>query len=702
MENSDVIELTYLPDEPDMETLKRAYEGDTMDASQLLDKYSDAYDQRNCNWPNKSRTQRKDYRGAKPWVGASDQEVPLIEYAIDTSVEIKMNAYHNGSVMAIPVGSDDAERAAVTSQFIRWAFDSWIPNADREMELAANHMDEKMFAITYVGWERVPRRHEEEIDIDDIAKVSPDLAELLMDEDADEDEIFSLLRSIPNVKDIPARKARKAIKELRKAGVSKIPVLMGDINRPVFNTKSPEDVRLPYYTTDPQRAPRMHVREFMSAQGLLKMVFSEKWDKDVVDEIIKNHMGISASEFDGPFSRFRNSGYNGGYNTYGSLGRNAQDIVVIERTMQRFVDPEDGAIAIYETVWCPAMGTKRKNGKPAYLKFQIMNGWDEYPVAFTRYKEANKRWADVRGLVDTLRGSQRQAKVTRDGDCDARSLRNSPPRTHRAGAPVQRWGADADIPIRRGDEGLYKYLEVPNNAPDNINTMKYIDEEVDRYMGFTPNSPIALIKLQAKINKFLSHVGKCARLMYKAYQKYGDDEIHFRVTGSPDPITISKSPYEEELDVRIVFDSRLTQPDYVSEIIQGMDSMIQSDRTGRVDPDAYMDIKAALLVPQYAGRLLRPKQAAQEDIEKRVSDDLAKLQAKIPVNANTQGYQIALEFLDLYQSQPDVQEQLATDIGFAQRYGAYREQYEREAQQAVNADIGRNINPNAMVQSEVQ
>ena len=74
--------------------------------------------------------------------------------------------------------------------------------------------------------------------------------------------------------------------------------------------------------------------------------------------------------------------------------------------------------------------------------------------------------------------------------------------------------------------------------------------------------------------------------------------------------------------------------------------------------------------------------------------------SRIGVNAVPQGATVALQFLQQWESQPDVAQILQTDIGIAERYAAYKEQYARQLEQQRNAQIGRNINPNAMVQSE--
>lgn len=697
MEDDQIEALTYLPTTPDMTRLKISWDGDVIDSQARMDQIAIAADRRNCRWPNKSSTQRKDHRGAKPWVGASDQEVPMIEYACDTLVTLGMQAYDNGDFSGIPIGSDDIERSAVVSQFIRWQMTSQVKNARQEVETAFNYLTEKAEVAVWVGYEKKQRRHQEEFTIEDIAEISVELAESIMDEDTPDQEIFDMLERVPNIKSVPKAKARKAIKEFRKTGVASIPVLKTDVSRPIILTKEiNSEVIMPFYTTDPQKSDRISVKFFYSPQALLEKVWSEKWDQGMVDEIIENHMGITALDFEGGTRRRGRMGAN---NTgYSHSGNDAEDIAMIVRTYQRFVDPIDGATGIYETVWCPKMGSTRINGDEAFLKFGLLNGWDEYPIAFQRWKEANKRWGDIRGITDSLSGTQRQAKVTRDGTVDQTSLTSSPPRTHRAGAPVQRWGADADIPIRRGDEGLYKYLEVPDSRRDNVALEVFLNDELDRYMGFTENSPIALQKQQGGINKCLSLLEKIAKLVYKTHQKYGEDELIFRITGSPDPITMNKSPSEEELDVKIVFDSRTTQPDYTKDIMEGLQILVGMDRTGRLDPDAITDIATATLLPSYTGRLLRTTGEAQEDIIKRIKDDLGSMALGIPVNADTTGIDVAIPFLEQWEQSPRGQAMLQDEL-FFELYETYKGQYTLEAQQRDNAQTGAGNNPNAVIEA---
>jgi hypothetical protein len=59
------------------------------------------------------------------------------------------------------------------------------------------------------------------------------------------------------------------------------------------------------------------------------------------------------------------------------------------------------------------------------------------------------------------------------------------------------------------------------------------------------------------------------------------------------------------------------------------------------------------------------------------------------VPARPNGAQIALQLIQQYVSQPDVQQRMQGDEAFAARVQKYAEQYQFQLQQAQNAQIGK-------------
>jgi hypothetical protein len=680
MENDYLKGLTYLGSEPDMTALRRVYDGDINDSTGFYENCVDAFNQRRMIWPGKSRDQKKHAVDAKPFRFASDQEVPVIDPRINTLVALMMNAVRDGNIHAFPVNSDSAERSADVSTFIRWMIDCWIPNSYTEIELALNYMLEKGFAATFCGWETKSRKHKELLDIELIAEQDTEMAEMLVDEEREEEALETLQMLFMG---LGKTEGRRALKSLRNEGITEVPVVRNDTNRPSISAKDPAgDIIIPSYTMDTSRMTRIHIRHFLTAQDLENGVATGEWNRDTVDDILTNHMGITMDEIDGPLSG--QSFYRQGQ--IHNLFNAPEDLVEIVETYQRFVDPDDGAEGIYRTVWSPRQA---KTGIDNYLSFELMNGWDEFPVVITPLFRDTKRILDVRNVCNLLKGTQRQAKVTRDSFIDQMSLAVNPPRTHPAGRPPAVWGAGADMPTRRGEENLYRTMEIPNTMRQGVELERYLDDEADRIMGLQTDNAIALQRQQYFINRALEHLTKVARLCYKNYQKFGPDEIFFRVTGNPDPVQFNKTPYDEELDIKIMFDARMNDNTFVKETVRNLITLSQNDPDGAYDSREIRVITAHLVSPQFASRIVRPEAQAREDILRKVAEDLSFIYSGQQIGARPNGAQIALEYIAEYTQKPAIQQRLQTDPEFAQNLQLYIQQYEQQMAQMQNAEIGR-------------
>jgi hypothetical protein len=99
----------------------------------------------------------------------------------------------------------------------------------------------------------------------------------------------------------------------------------------------------------------------------------------------------------------------------------AEELIEICYGYQRLVDPEDGAEGIYCTVFhtVTSMATKWFLG---YAKFELLNGYEDYPVVVTKLSEDSKRLYDTMTIPSVLRGIQNQVKVERDSRVDRNSL----------------------------------------------------------------------------------------------------------------------------------------------------------------------------------------------------------------------------------------------------------------------------------------
>ena len=231
MQNESISEsLTYVSDEPDIKTLKYAYDQTVTELEAYFDLCRTSYDDRRNWWPGKSRDHRKHGADAFPWEGASDVECHVIDERITRLVSLFMASLNRANVRAFPVESGDIARSKVVSGFLKWMVSSgYIPRFYREMELGANYLLERGILITYVGWQREDRRFIQRLDLSQIAQMSPEIADAINSGEMDDELILLIQNIFPGT---TPKRAKKAIKELRKNGVAELPVVRRQVNAP--------------------------------------------------------------------------------------------------------------------------------------------------------------------------------------------------------------------------------------------------------------------------------------------------------------------------------------------------------------------------------------------------------------------------------------------------------------------------------------
>jgi len=139
----------------------------------------------------------------------------------------------------------------------------------------------------------------------------------------------------------------------------------------------------------------------------------------------------------------------------------------------------------------------------------------------------------------------------------------------------------------------------------------------------------------------------------------------------------------------INFDVLDSDPETVEKKLQGFVALNQLNVNNRMNIDGLLDIAAASIDPVMADAVLQPAEDAQQEMVKHVTDDLTKIFAGIEMPARPQGAQIAMQVLQQYAQQPDIQQRLQQDEAFRGRMEKYQGQYTFQMQQAQNAQIGR-------------
>jgi len=669
--------LTYLSSEPDIKTLNYAYDQTVTELEAYFDLCRDSYDDRRNWWPGKSRDHRKHGADAFPWEGASDIECHVIDERITRLVSLFMSSLKRSNVRAFPVESGDIERSRLVSGFLKWMVSSgYIPRFYREMELGANYLLERGILITYVGWHREDRSFKQRIDLGQIGEISPDIYRAIESGEQDDELVLLIQNTFEGISD---KRAKKALKELRKNGETDLPIVRRQVNAPEVKTLAPDgDFFFPPYVTDPQRAPYCFWRTYYTAQELQNKVTTDGWDEEFVEHVIDKYRGVNVDSIEREQEGRRSISLTD--NAY-----EAEELIEIVYGYQRLIDPEDGSEGIYCTVFHKEFtGDSTVQG---YAKFELLNGYEDYPVVVTRLSEDSKRLYDSQTMPSLLRGIQNQVKVERDSRIDRNSLATLPPILHPVGQAPSDWGPGRMIPYRRkGDLDFAPTPAYNNGSLEMENTLTSL---ADRLVGLDEDSRISSVRQQFLVDKFLSHTAEVLRMAFRCFQRFGPDEVFFRVTGIPDPQLFTKGDPDENFDILINFDVQNTDPESVEKKLQQFAALAQFNVNNRMSMDNFLDVAAQSIDPVMADTILQPVETAQQQVVKEVTDDLTKIFAGIEMPARPAGAQIAMQVIQEYSQQPDVAQRLQADEAFQARMQKYIGQYTFQMQQAQNAQIGR-------------
>ena len=683
--------LTYVSAEPDIKSLRYAYDQSVVELEAYFDLCRESYDERRNWWPGKSRDLRKHGADAFPWEGASDMESHVIDERITRLVSLFMASLSRANIRAFPVEVQDVGRAKIVSNFLKWMISSgYISRFNREMELGANYLLERGLLISYVGWHSEDRKFLQRLDINQIAQVSPELAEMILSGQNEDQMVAMLQRTFDGV---TVKRAKNALAELADVGSAELPIVRRQINAPEVKTLAPDgDFIFPPYVTDPQRAPYCFWKTYYTAQELENKVATDGWDEDFVEHVIDRYRGVNIDSIEREQEGRRSLSLTD--NAY-----EAEELIEIVYGFQRLVDKEDGSEGIYCTVF-----HKEFSGAgdiPGFAKFELLNGYEDYPVVVTKLSEDSKRLYDTMTVPSLLKGIQQQVKIERDSRIDRNSLATVPPILHPVGQAPTDWGPGRYVPYRR--KGDIDFGPTPPYNQGSLEMEKTMEQQADRLVGLDEVSPISQIRKQFLVDKFLSHSAEVISQCYRCFQRFGPDQIFFRVTGVPDPQTFNKGNADENFDVTISYDVLNTDPEKQENKLNQMVSLLQLDRNGRINVDNLLTLIAGSVDPVLADGILEPVEVAQEKLLKDITDDLSKIYAGIEVPARPSGAQAALQVIQQYSQQQDIQQRLQEDEAFAARLQKYAGQYQFAIQQAQNAQIGRiGTQPAQMGQTQTQ
>jgi hypothetical protein len=671
-------ELIYTPTgEPNVSYLQQLYRTTQSDLAEWLDRRQWDYDTRNCIWNGKSDDFRKHNRDSEtgqvfPWEGASDQEVPEADEAIEARVDMYMAALERANVVAVPTEMNDVGQAGVNSNFMRWLINAKMKEYYPEAELAANHLEEKGLCVQYIYWNYKEDLRQKEITLDELSQQLGPAMDQFMAGEMDDQLTATMVQSL----NVSEKKANAMIRELRTKGSTTIHYAEPITNQPAVRTLAPdEDFFAPAWTIDFQEVPYCFHVVHMTPEQLKDKEKNEEWDSEFVESAIEQS-GIQNTG-DDIYLRHRDS-------TFFSEDTNDDTIRVIY-CYQRLID-EDGVPGIYCTVFC--YGVEDKFGKHELLDYRH----GKYPFVVTPLERTSKRLYASRSTTEKVASRQQALKAETDAFIDRQSITTLPPLMHPISKPPTQWGPGVKVPVLRPDQ--YKYADTPRYDGGSREIREYLKSSINAQLGRAgpETDPVeADAKRQRLVNKWLRHHTCVMDQVFSLYQQFGPDQEYFRVIGENNVQQYEKGKAGERYDFWVSFDVFTLGPAKVIERVKAaVDLGGALDKQGTLDTQQLLQWAITQLFPGAANQILQPVEQAAEKAVAEERNTIAELSSGILPNVRpNDAHQTKMQVLVEWMKQPDIQQRMGQEQAFKERVETHYKQLEFQLQQQQNAVIGR-------------
>lgn len=618
-----------------------------------------------CQWEGQSpkgvKVAGKDGKVPFPWDGASDARVRDVWRGVRDACAVANAAFKRGRWRVAGQETTDARWGAKMSTLLRWMVRVQMrPSAERERKLALFYKMLFGLGVLLVDWEREVGYELVEVDFMGLAELfgltpyfelagqsglglegfvervmvfggSPEEVEAaaeirnaldLAQNPEREGELGEVLMKVfPSVK---RGAAKRAARELREVGKTKLPSAKTLVDRPRWKALLPGDeVFFPAWTPSLEEARWVGVREWYTRGDVVAKRESGEWDRAFCEKLLGMEGMSSTMELERVRQRMATwAGGSGGWEAATEDRSGLFEVFVV----YRWLTDEYGVKGLYKTVMNPK--ATDADGEPFVGAHELCDyAHQRMPfVELVYFRDAVNLW-ELAGLGYLLYTHQNERKNMRDYRIDVASVSILP--------PMKRHPRDMELPVRLGPDaviwesvrGTSEWMKPPASQYQlGVELERAIARDIDREAGsFNAELPAPGVQLtqQELADEYLEECTEVLTLTFQLMQQYLPEGTALRVTGPLEkPFEVKGEEIRGQFDVRLTFDVRELDTEFAEKKAAQLIEIAKTDTSGRIDRGQLTELLLGLL-DAHAGDVLlaSPEQAQEQEVE----DELAQV-----------------------------------------------------------------------------
>lgn len=635
--------LAQAAPEPDLDAIHAELLTVISQTGSIQSRQQVADDLRKNIWDGQSNDYRRheEDTGAKarPFEGAPDERVPVIDTLIRQRTAIYLAAALEGDIQAVPIGGvEEEENAVKTTRVLKWLRKNVLDEElHDELELLASYMegDDPGVAFLKVWWKRELALDLRELSFEEVAhmllaamgvELLPDgstppeyaghmmeAADLLTNKERDADAI-AWLQSPGLFPTVEAKTLRRALKELRKEGTTELPVPYVRANRPCVSAgRYMADVFFRSEYDDVQKARVVFEHEWLTESELRTRALSNEWDQTWVENVLQAGPG--------PGQWIGNSG---------NLTRTPPQ-------RQNYQGTLNEAYNVYEVFTCYTRASDKFGIEGVYATVYSLHVPDEYgyhgllgyphgemPFIQFRSEHIQRGTENIRGTPQRAGSRQAAIKLQRDSRGAHTMLATVPPYSYHERLSNLEITFGPLVGIPRRDKEDIAMLNMPQFPQASVEMEAAAWKDLALYFGLKFDGvpeDMADVLLKCDVARWLKSMRKVWAHILQLQQAYGDPTLLQLVAGGP-MATVTREEIRGKFAVTLTFSPRDANMEFATAKIAAYQQAMALDLGGTGDYSAVFKAAIRGIDPELADQIVGDAAAAQR---KQIDDQQGRI-----------------------------------------------------------------------------